>query len=181
MHRAVLRASRRYTSHAHATQPSELLARVQGAANRSCTMGPWAAARILGALVTPPSQPYATSALRSSPIRQLLLLLLLLLFLPLLSTTLPMGSFCGKQSKDDNFQGTGRTLDSAPPQPTRASVPARTANQPKATSPGRTLGRVQDSSSAGDPRAATAAAAEVRSRMRKRLLPVQLMTTTVWM
>ena len=71
--------------------------------------------------------------------------------------------FRSKQSKDDNFQGTGRTLDSAPPQPTRASVPARTANQPKATSPGRTLGRVQDSSSAGDPRAAAAAAAEARA------------------
>ena len=81
--------------------------------------------------------------------------------------TLEMGNLCGKESKsDNNFQGPGRTLGAAPPQPTKASVPARVAGPSSPTAPkiggsGRTVGSAADAS--GDPRSAAAAAAEVRS------------------
>jgi hypothetical protein len=94
---------------------------------------------------------------------------------------LEMGNLCGKESKsDNNFQGPGRTLGAAPPpQPSKASVPARIANtnsnsnteasKPKPTptvgGPGRTVGSASagGSEQGGDPRSAAAAAAEVRS------------------
>lgn len=70
-----------------------------------------------------------------------------------------MGNLCGKQSKD-NFEGQGRTLGSAPEPATRASVPSNaTAPKPKVGGPPRTLG---DSNRVDDPKAAAAAAAEVR-------------------
>jgi hypothetical protein len=82
-----------------------------------------------------------------------------------------MGNLCGKQSKDDNFEGPGRVLGSAPQPATnaKASVPARVAgsqtqaSSPKAKvgGPARTLGRGEESSR-DDPRSAAAAAAEVR-------------------
>jgi hypothetical protein len=96
-----------------------------------------------------------------------------------------MGALCGKQSKDDNFQGAGRTLGAAPSQATKASVPTRIANDGSGTSkptskvsgPGRTVGATSGSrDTSGDPKAAAAAAAEVRRR--KAVAP---MTTTVWM
>ncbi|KAJ4301873.1 hypothetical protein N0V90_003969 [Kalmusia sp. IMI 367209] len=80
-----------------------------------------------------------------------------------------MGNLCGKESKDENFQGPGRTLGSAPAPATKASAPARIANDsssratPKVTGPGRTVGGAGGSDGANDPRAAAAAAAEVRN------------------
>jgi hypothetical protein len=72
-----------------------------------------------------------------------------------------MGNLCGKQSKD-NFEGQGRTLGSAPAPATRASVPNNVAQpKPKVGGPPRTLG---ESNREDDPKAAAAAAAEVRSR-----------------
>jgi len=78
-----------------------------------------------------------------------------------------MGNLCGKQSKD-NFDGQGRTLGSAPAPATKASVPSNVASAPKRTvgGPPRTLG---EGSSTNDPKAAAAAAAEVR-------IPVSLST-----
>lgn len=68
-----------------------------------------------------------------------------------------MGALCGKLSKDDNFAGQGRTLDSAPVQAPTAPLPA---NKRVVGGPGRTLG--EGSSSAGeDPREAARKAAEV--------------------
>jgi hypothetical protein len=70
-----------------------------------------------------------------------------------------MGNLCGKQS--NNFEGQGRTLGSAPAPVTKASVPSNvTIQKPKIGGPPRTLGE----SNGGDgPKAAAAAAAEVRS------------------
>ncbi|KAJ4394424.1 hypothetical protein N0V93_003642 [Gnomoniopsis smithogilvyi] len=74
-----------------------------------------------------------------------------------------MGALCGKLSKDDNFAGQGRTLDSAPVQPPTAPLPA---NKRVVSGPGRTLG--EGSSSAGeDPRAAARKAAEQREQAAK--------------
>lgn len=70
-----------------------------------------------------------------------------------------MGNLCGKQSKD-NFEGQGRTLGSAPEPATRASIPSNVTAKPKVGGPPRTLG---NSNRADDPKAAAAAAAEVRS------------------
>jgi hypothetical protein len=69
-----------------------------------------------------------------------------------------MGNLCGKQSKD-NFEGQGRTVGSAPAPATKASIPA-TAPKRTVGGPPRTLG---DNNAANDPKAAAAAAAEVRS------------------
>lgn len=73
-----------------------------------------------------------------------------------------MGNLCGKQSKDDNFAGPGRTLGSAPPPSdnARASIPA-TKKSPLQGN-GRTLGGPGGSGD-DDPRSAAAKAAEVRS------------------
>ncbi|KAL1599671.1 hypothetical protein SLS60_007474 [Paraconiothyrium brasiliense] len=55
-----------------------------------------------------------------------------------------MGNLCGKSSKEDNFQGAGRTLASAPTPATKASIPASAVNaggpsaKPKVTGPGHT-------------------------------------------
>lgn len=101
-----------------------------------------------------------------------------------------MGNLCGKSSKDENFHGPGRTLGSAPAPATKASVPARVANEgpatsskPKVTGPGRTVGGASANDTANDPRAAAAAAAEVRSdELKKSGNPaVKPMVTTVWM
>jgi hypothetical protein len=71
-----------------------------------------------------------------------------------------MGNLCGKQSKD-NFAGNGRTLESAPTPATRASIANNVAPpKPKVGGPPRTLG---DSNRQDDPKAAAAAAAEVRT------------------
>lgn len=71
-----------------------------------------------------------------------------------------MGNLCGKESKD-NFEGQGRTLGSAPAPATKASVPSKvTAAKPKVGGPPRTLGA---GNSESDPKAAAAAAAEVRT------------------
>lgn len=68
-----------------------------------------------------------------------------------------MGALCGKQSKDDNFAGQGRTLSAAPPQAPTAPLPA---NRRVIGGPGRTLG--EGLSPVGDdPRAAARKAAEV--------------------
>lgn len=83
-----------------------------------------------------------------------------------------MGNLCGKESKDANFQGAGRTLGAAPTPATKASVPARIANdssgasKPKAkvSGPGRTVGGAGGGGEgSGDPKAAAAAAAEARA------------------
>lgn len=71
-----------------------------------------------------------------------------------------MGNLCGKQSKD-NFEGQGRTLGSTPAPATKASVPSHVATpKPKVGGPPRKLG---EGNSGDDPKAAAAAAAEVRS------------------
>jgi hypothetical protein len=72
-----------------------------------------------------------------------------------------MGNLCGKESKD-NFEGQGRTLGSAPAPATKASVPGNVTGAPKRTvgGPPRTLG---NSNTENDPKAAAAAAAEVRT------------------
>ncbi|PVI02081.1 hypothetical protein DM02DRAFT_613265 [Periconia macrospinosa] len=81
-----------------------------------------------------------------------------------------MGNLCGKQSKDDNFQGVGRTLGSAPAPTTKASVPSHVASKggssaskpnPKVGGPSRTVGG--SGSETQDPKAAAAAAAEARA------------------
>jgi hypothetical protein len=96
-----------------------------------------------------------------------------------------MGNLCGKSSKEDNFHGAGRTLESAPAPATKASIPARVANaggssaKPKVTGPGRTVGGAGGSDGADDPRTAAAAAAEVRSAKSKSA--VKPMTVTAWM
>lgn len=79
-----------------------------------------------------------------------------------------MGNLCGKQSKDDNFAGPGRTLGSAPPPSdnARASIPAAKKQSPLQGN-GRTLGAPGESSG-NDPRSAAARAAEVRSPFRRR-------------
>ncbi|KAJ4408623.1 hypothetical protein N0V82_009670 [Gnomoniopsis sp. IMI 355080] len=75
-----------------------------------------------------------------------------------------MGALCGKLSKDDNFAGQGRTLDSAPVQAPTAPLPAN--KRVVVGGPGRTLGEA--SSSAGDdPRAAARKAAEQREQAAK--------------
>ncbi|KAF1970320.1 hypothetical protein BU23DRAFT_214325 [Bimuria novae-zelandiae CBS 107.79] len=79
-----------------------------------------------------------------------------------------MGNLCGKSSKDENFQGAGRTLGSAPAPATKASVPARVASEgggssAKTTGLGRTVRSVAGSGGADDPRVAAAAAAEARA------------------
>jgi hypothetical protein len=76
-----------------------------------------------------------------------------------------MGNLCGKQSKD-NFEGQGRTLGSAPAPVTRASIPNNVATpRPKVGGPPRTLG---ESNRGDDPKAAAAAAAEVRTQDSRR-------------
>jgi hypothetical protein len=90
-----------------------------------------------------------------------------------------MGNLCGKQSKDDNFQGAGRTLGAAPTPATKASVPARIANEgtkAKISGPGRTVGVGGSGQGTEDARSAAAAAAEVRRKK-----AVKPMMTTVWM
>lgn len=72
-----------------------------------------------------------------------------------------MGALCGKlSSKDDNFAGQGRTLDSAPAQAPTAPLPA---NKRVVGGPARTLGAGSSSAAGGedDPRAAARRAAEV--------------------
>ncbi|EKG19242.1 hypothetical protein MPH_03503 [Macrophomina phaseolina MS6] len=77
-----------------------------------------------------------------------------------------MGNLCGKQSKDDNFAGPGRTLGSAPPPSdnARASIPA-TKKSPLQGN-GRTLGGPGGSGD-DDPRSAAAKAAEERAASNK--------------
>ncbi|KAJ4354483.1 uncharacterized protein N0V89_006220 [Didymosphaeria variabile] len=95
-----------------------------------------------------------------------------------------MGNLCGKSSKEDNFQGAGRTLASAPTPATKASIPASAVSaggpsaKPKVTGPGRTVGGAGGSDGAEDPKAAAAAAAEVRSVKPKNV--VKPMTVTAW-
>jgi hypothetical protein len=69
-----------------------------------------------------------------------------------------MGNLCGKQAKD-GFDGPGRTLASAPAPASKASVPAPATAKRTVGGPPRTLG---ESNAADNPRAAAAAAAEVR-------------------
>jgi hypothetical protein len=94
-----------------------------------------------------------------------------------------MGNLCGKESKD-NFDGQGRTLGSAPAPATKASVPSNVAApKPKVGGPPRTLG---EGNSGNDPKAAAAAAAEVRSLdsfvgSKSRRMPAQPMMARVWL
>lgn len=101
-----------------------------------------------------------------------------------------MGNLCGKESKDDNFQGPGRTLGSAPPPSNnaKASIPANVKTggsakpAPKVGGPPRTLGGAGDAS--GSAQSAAAAAAEVGSlemQHRGGTRATKPMMTTVWM
>lgn len=68
-----------------------------------------------------------------------------------------MGALCGKESKNDNFAGAGRTLGAAPPpQPSTAPIPA--SKRVGIGGPARTLG---EGGSSDDPREAARKAAEV--------------------
>ena len=70
-----------------------------------------------------------------------------------------MGALCGKESKtSDPFAQPGRTLGSAPPQPSRSSVPAERRSRGQT---GQTLGGSQPTVGKGDARSAAASAAEV--------------------
>lgn len=121
-------------------------------------------------------QPHSTDTLiiPSPPILSLLLLC------PLRES---MGNLCGKESKD-NFDGPGRTLGSAPAPATKASVPSSANAPPKRTvgGPPRTLG---EGNTGNDPKAAAAAAAEVRSLESyiapKKNRPTHPMMTRAWM
>ncbi|KAK3060100.1 hypothetical protein LTS18_009367 [Coniosporium uncinatum] len=81
-----------------------------------------------------------------------------------------MGNLCGKQSKDDNnFQGSGRVLGSAPPRNDNAKASIPSQAKLTATTPGRTLGgsgaggAESGGSDSSDPRSAAAKAAEARA------------------
>lgn len=66
-----------------------------------------------------------------------------------------MGALCGKESKDDNFAGAGRTIGAAPAQqPSTKPLPAKVVV-------GRTLGEGGSGSASEDPREAARKAAEV--------------------
>jgi len=73
-----------------------------------------------------------------------------------------MGNLCGKPKDDDNFSAPGRPVNSAPP-PKPAAAAAPIAKPAKAQIANRTLGGTN--SSAEDPRAAAARAAEVCSQI----------------
>lgn len=77
-----------------------------------------------------------------------------------------MGALCGKESKDDNFTGPGRRLDSPPPERATAPLPS---NKRVVGGPPRTLGGPSAASGGGasgadaaDARRRAAEAAEVR-------------------
>lgn len=72
-----------------------------------------------------------------------------------------MGSCCGKQS-NDNFDGPGRVLGSAPASSNNAKASVPKQAKPKVGGPPRTLGG-GGPSSGGDARSAAAAAAEARA------------------
>lgn len=79
-----------------------------------------------------------------------------------------MGALCGKESRDDNFAGPGRRLDSSPDQSATAPLPS---NKRVVGGPPRTLGGSSTASAGGgsaadaaDARRMAAAAAEVRER-----------------
>ncbi|KAI0842074.1 hypothetical protein F5Y06DRAFT_167221 [Hypoxylon sp. FL0890] len=84
-----------------------------------------------------------------------------------------MGNICGK-SDSDNFSQPGRVLGSAPPQPERASVPAKIGGPP------RTLGgsapNPQESSNADEVRRRAAEAAEARAQAATSKTPGKLGT-----
>jgi len=72
-----------------------------------------------------------------------------------------MGNLCSKESHSDPFDSQGRTLGSAPPPATKASIPSNVAQpKPKVGGPPRTLGHGNNKD---DPKAAAAAAAEARA------------------
>jgi hypothetical protein len=90
---------------------------------------------------SPPSHRLATSAPISLSLRT--------------DSRQPTGALCGKQSiSDDPFAQPGRTVGSAPPPQTRASVP-------KVSGQGQTLGGSSTGGGGGDARSAAAKAAEV--------------------
>jgi hypothetical protein len=77
-----------------------------------------------------------------------------------------MGALCGKESRDDNFAGPGRRLDSSPEQSTTAPLPS---NKRVVGGPPRTLGGSSSAAGGGassadavDARRKAAEAAEVR-------------------
>lgn len=83
-----------------------------------------------------------------------------------------MGALCGKESKDDNFAGPGRRLDSPPAERATAPLPS---NKRVVGGPPRTLGGPSPASGSGggggasaadDARRRAADAAEVREKPR---------------
>lgn len=75
-----------------------------------------------------------------------------------------MGALCGKESRDDNFAGPGRRLDSSPDQSPTAPLPSnkRVVGGPPRTLGGSSSGGGEASSSdAADARRKAAEAAEV--------------------
>jgi len=74
-----------------------------------------------------------------------------------------MGNLCGKQSKEESFQGAGRVLGSAPPKTDNAKASIPSSAKPTASTPGRTLGGSSNEGGEVDARSAAAKAAEVRT------------------
>lgn len=75
-----------------------------------------------------------------------------------LSNKSNMGNLCSKSANEaDNFSTPGRVLGNAPPKTTSAPVPQKLMT----STPGRTLGTGEGSTSPGDARSAAAKAAEV--------------------
>ncbi|KAI1208826.1 uncharacterized protein F4807DRAFT_135235 [Annulohypoxylon truncatum] len=75
-----------------------------------------------------------------------------------------MGNICGK-SDSDNFSQPGRVLGSAPPQPERASVPAKVSGPPRTLGGAGSTPKPPDTSSdAVEARRRAAEAAEARAQ-----------------
>lgn len=75
-----------------------------------------------------------------------------------------MGALCGKESRDDNFAGPGRRLDSSPDERATAPLPSnkRVVGGPPRTLGGSSSGGGASSADAADARRKAAEAAEVR-------------------
>lgn len=75
-----------------------------------------------------------------------------------------MGALCGKESRDDNFTGPGRRLDSSPPERATAPLPS---NKRVVGGPPRTLGGPSTASAGAGAGAGGASAADATDARRR--------------